>query len=124
LPLNIGPQMTSSQPPRCGGIRITGAILRRGPVGATVLGERGNEAAKRLAATLPDGASWTVLELNGAVELTGEYAPFGDVFSEIADALARAALDRLTGRADLAADIARAPIRPSERCYTLPRAAA
>lgn len=28
LPLNIGPQMTSSHPPRCGGIRITAAILR------------------------------------------------------------------------------------------------
>jgi len=55
---------------------------------------------------LPDGASWTVLELNGAVELTGEYAPFGDVFAEIAFVLGRAALDRLTGRADLAADIA------------------
>ena len=27
FPLNIGPQMTSSQPPRCGGMRITGAIV-------------------------------------------------------------------------------------------------
>ncbi len=55
---------------------------------------------------LPDGESWTVLELNGAVELTSEYASWGDVFSEIAFVLGRAALDRLAGRADLAADIA------------------
>jgi len=34
LPLNMGPQTTSSQPPRCGGIRITGAILRTWSVGA------------------------------------------------------------------------------------------
>jgi tetrahydromethanopterin:alpha-L-glutamate ligase len=55
---------------------------------------------------LPDGASWTVLELNGAVELTREYAPAGDVFAEIAFVLGRAAHDRLTGRSHLAADIA------------------
>jgi RimK family alpha-L-glutamate ligase len=55
---------------------------------------------------LPDGDTWTVLELNGAVELTHEYAPWGDVFSEIAFVLGRAALDRLAGRARLAADIA------------------
>jgi len=55
---------------------------------------------------LPDGASWTVLELNGAVEMTSEYAPFGDVFAEVAFVLGRAALDRLTGHADLAVDIA------------------
>jgi glutathione synthase/RimK-type ligase-like ATP-grasp enzyme len=55
---------------------------------------------------LPDGASWTVLELNGAVELTREYAPWGDVFAEIALVLGTAALDRLAGRSHLAADIA------------------
>ena len=55
---------------------------------------------------LPDGASWTVLELNGAVELTREYAPWGDVFAEIAFVLGRAALIRLAGRSQLAADIA------------------
>ncbi len=55
---------------------------------------------------LPDGDSWTVLELNGAVELTREYAPWGDVFSEIAFMLGRSALERLAGRSLLAADIA------------------
>lgn len=55
---------------------------------------------------LPDGDSWTVLELNGAVELTPEYAPWGDVFSEIAFVLGRAALDRLSVGTHLAADIA------------------
>jgi RimK family alpha-L-glutamate ligase len=55
---------------------------------------------------LPDGESWTVLELNGAVELTHEYAPWGDVFSEIAVLLGRVAQDRLAGRAHVAADIA------------------
>jgi RimK family alpha-L-glutamate ligase len=55
---------------------------------------------------LPDGDSWTVLELNGAVELTLEYAPWGDVFAEIAVELSRAALDLLACRTDLAADIA------------------
>ena len=47
-----------------------------------------------------------MLELNGAVELTREYAPWGDVFAEIALVLGRAALDRLAGRSHLAADIA------------------
>lgn len=55
---------------------------------------------------LPDGESWTVLELNGAVELTHEYAPWGDVFSEIASVLRRTALDRLSLRTHLARDIA------------------
>jgi RimK family alpha-L-glutamate ligase len=51
---------------------------------------------------LPDGrGGWVVLELNGAVEFTAEYASWGDVFEETADALAHAA-----------------------RCYTLARAAA
>ena len=40
---------------------------------------------------LPDGfGGWVVVELNGAVEFTAEYAPWGDVFAETAVALARA----------------------------------
>jgi RimK family alpha-L-glutamate ligase len=56
---------------------------------------------------LPDaGGRWTILELNGAVELTRDYAPSLDVFAEIACVLARAPLDRRVGRTSLAADIA------------------
>jgi ribosomal protein S6--L-glutamate ligase len=43
---------------------------------------------------LPDGrGSWTVIELNGAVEFTAEYALGGDVFGEVANELARTALE-------------------------------
>jgi glutathione synthase/RimK-type ligase-like ATP-grasp enzyme len=55
---------------------------------------------------LPHGDGWTVLELNGAVELTHEYAPWGDVFAEIASVLARSGLDRRAGYPSLTADIA------------------
>jgi hypothetical protein len=55
---------------------------------------------------LPDAGGWTVLELNGAVELTHDYAPWGDVFAEIVSVLSSAALDRRAGRSPLAADIA------------------
>lgn len=49
---------------------------------------------------LPDGAGgWLVVEVNGAVEFSPEYAPAGDVFSEVASLLARAARDRLAPRA-------------------------
>jgi RimK family alpha-L-glutamate ligase len=45
---------------------------------------------------LPDGAGgWVVAEINGAVEFSPEYAPGGDVFSEVAGVLARAARDHL-----------------------------
>jgi RimK family alpha-L-glutamate ligase len=44
---------------------------------------------------LPDGrGGWTVLELNGAVELTEAYGLRRDVFAEISFELARLALDR------------------------------
>lgn len=44
---------------------------------------------------LPDGrGGWTVAELNGAVEFTREYAPWGDVFEETARLLAREAHER------------------------------
>ena len=88
-----GTRRALAQPPR-GATTI--ALAAAAATGASLVGVD----------LLPDGASWTVLELNGAVELTSEYAPFGDVFAEIAFVLGRAALDRLTGRADLAADIA------------------
>ena len=55
---------------------------------------------------LPDARGWTVLELNGAVELTREYAPWGDIFAEIASLLGRAGVDRRADRFPLAADIA------------------
>jgi glutathione synthase/RimK-type ligase-like ATP-grasp enzyme len=43
---------------------------------------------------LPDGRGrWTVLELNGAVELMRGYAPWGDVLVEAVSALAQAAFD-------------------------------
>jgi RimK family alpha-L-glutamate ligase len=88
-----GTRRALAQPPR-GATTI--ALAAAAAAGASLVGVD----------LLPDGTGWTVLELNGAVELTGEYAPFGDVFAEIAFVLGRAALDRLTGRADLAVDIA------------------
>jgi RimK family alpha-L-glutamate ligase len=43
---------------------------------------------------LPDGrGSWTVVELNGAVEFTEQYAVGGDVFGEVAVQLARDAVE-------------------------------
>lgn len=35
---------------------------------------------------------WTIVELNGAVDFTTDYAPGGDIFAEVGFALARAAL--------------------------------
>ncbi len=53
---------------------------------------------------LPDrDGSWVVAELNGAVEFTEEYAPWGDIFAETATVLGAAARDRLERRAALAA---------------------
>lgn len=57
-------------------------------------------AASRAAGTtlvgvdlLPNGrGGWQVAELNGAVEFSSEYAPFGDVFTECATVLAQAVL--------------------------------
>jgi RimK family alpha-L-glutamate ligase len=62
---------------------------------------------------LPDGrGGWTVLELNGAVELTGAYSLGGDVFGEISFELARLALDRAraggNGREELGTPVAAA----------------
>jgi len=52
---------------------------------------------------LPDGrGGWVVVELNGAVEFTHEYAPWHDVFAETASALAREGLDRRDRRETLA----------------------
>jgi len=48
---------------------------------------------------LPDGrGGWTIVELNGAVEFTRGYAPWGDVFAETARLLANEALERLASR--------------------------
>jgi [lysine-biosynthesis-protein LysW]---L-2-aminoadipate ligase len=53
---------------------------------------------------LPDGrGGWVVVELNGAVEFTEEYAAWGDIFSETAAILAAAARDQLERRAAVAA---------------------
>jgi RimK family alpha-L-glutamate ligase len=38
---------------------------------------------------LPDGDGWVVLEVNGAVEFTGEYSFAGDVFAAATEALSR-----------------------------------
>jgi RimK family alpha-L-glutamate ligase len=44
---------------------------------------------------LPDGqGGWVVVELNGAVEFTHEYAPWSDVFAETAAVLAEVARER------------------------------
>jgi [lysine-biosynthesis-protein LysW]--L-2-aminoadipate ligase len=44
---------------------------------------------------LPDGrGGWTVVEINGAVEFTHEYAPSGDIFVDVACELARVAVER------------------------------
>ncbi len=56
---------------------------------------------------LPDGlGGWVVVELNGAVEFTAEYAARGDVFAETALALAREARARRDLRAAFAAPAA------------------
>ncbi len=56
---------------------------------------------------LPDGhGRWKVLELNGAVEFTREYAPGADVFAETTDALTQAVFDRARTSPSVAADIA------------------
>lgn len=48
---------------------------------------------------LPDGhGGWTVIEVNGAVEFTREYAPWGDVFADAALALAHEARERVACR--------------------------
>lgn len=48
---------------------------------------------------LPDGdGGWTVLEVNGAVEFTREYAPWGDIFADAAVSLAGEAHERLACR--------------------------
>jgi RimK family alpha-L-glutamate ligase len=53
---------------------------------------------------LPDGrGGWVVAELNGAVEFTHEYAPWGDIFGEAATILASAAQDRLARKPAVAA---------------------
>ena len=53
---------------------------------------------------LPDrDGSWGIAELNGAVEFTEEYAPWGDIFAETATVLGAVARDRLERRAALAA---------------------
>jgi [lysine-biosynthesis-protein LysW]---L-2-aminoadipate ligase len=53
---------------------------------------------------LPDGrGGWVVVELNGAVEFTEEYASWGDIFSETAEILATHARDQLERRAVVAA---------------------
>jgi RimK family alpha-L-glutamate ligase len=49
---------------------------------------------------LPDDhGGWTVIEVNGAVEFTREYAPWGDVFADTALALAHEARERVACRA-------------------------
>ena len=59
------------------------------------------EAARAIGASLvgvdllPDGfGGWVVVELNGAVEFTSEYADWHDVFAETSSALVREAFDR------------------------------
>jgi [lysine-biosynthesis-protein LysW]--L-2-aminoadipate ligase len=53
---------------------------------------------------LPDGrGGWVVVELNGAVEFTEEYAPRGDVFADAAALLAWDARERHERRAVVAA---------------------
>ena len=52
----------------------------------------------------PEG-TWTVVELNGAVEFTPEYSVSGDVFGAVAAALAKAVLDQ-----DAATDAVPAPV--------------
>lgn len=56
---------------------------------------------------LPDGhGRWKVLELNGAVEFTREYAPGADVFADTARTLVQAVFDRAQTTPLLAADLA------------------
>ena len=53
---------------------------------------------------VPDGdGGWTVIELNGAVEFTSEYQPAGDVFADVAGALARGACATLAVRVSASA---------------------
>lgn len=56
---------------------------------------------------LPDGhGRWKVLELNGAVEFTREYAPGADVFTDTADTLVQEVFHRALTTPPLVADLA------------------
>lgn len=56
---------------------------------------------------VPDmDGSWTVIELNGAVEFMDAYQPNGDVFSEVAGGLARRAVSLLAERESASASAA------------------
>jgi [lysine-biosynthesis-protein LysW]---L-2-aminoadipate ligase len=89
-----------------GGVRRP--VAQPPPAAATLAVAAAAAAGASLAGVdlLPADGGWTVLELNGAVELTRDYAPWGDVFSEIALILATAGRERLVDHARFAADIA------------------
>lgn len=89
-----------------GGVRRPVADLPRDATAIAVAAAAASGASLVGVDLLPREDGWTVLELNGAVELTRDYAQWGDVFVEIATVLTRTALERRSGRSTVAADIA------------------
>ena len=82
-----------------GGVRQPVAEPPRDAVTLAVAAASATGAALAGVDLLPDGrGGWTILEVNGAVEFTRDYAPWGDVFAEAALALAHEARKRATWR--------------------------
>ncbi len=90
-----------------GGVRRPVLDPPRGASGVALAAARAIGAALVGVDLLPDGlGGWVVAELNGAVEFTTEYAPWGDVFAETSLALAREARARRELRAAFASPAA------------------
>jgi tetrahydromethanopterin:alpha-L-glutamate ligase len=87
-----------------GGVRRPADDPPRQAVGLALAAAHATGASLAGVDLLPDGlGGWTVLEVNGAVEFTREYAPWGDVFAETAAVLAAEARERLACRDEAAA---------------------
>jgi [lysine-biosynthesis-protein LysW]---L-2-aminoadipate ligase len=81
-----------------GGVRRPVPELPREACTIALAAARASGAALVGVDLLPNAqGGWTVVELNGAVEFTHEYAASGDVFADVALELARAAVDGPTG---------------------------
>jgi RimK family alpha-L-glutamate ligase len=79
-----------------GGIRRTVPDPPREACEIALIAARAAGAALVGVDLVPDvDGGWTVIELNGAVEFTGEYQPATDIFAEVAGALARDAVATL-----------------------------
>jgi RimK family alpha-L-glutamate ligase len=82
-----------------GGVRRAAVDPPRGAVALALAAAQATGTSLAGIDLLPDGdGGWTVLEVNGAVEFTREYAPWGDIFADAAVALAGEAHERLACR--------------------------